>query len=131
MLYVFRQELQGLRVRITHLSTRPASEFLNAGFACIGIGLTGVVSLITFYQADPSRPSGEGTVLWCITVAGFGIALTCFAAARVFRKGDRSARDELLAEIDRIEYQSPSAAALRALEQGEDVSGDLAPAEET
>jgi hypothetical protein len=122
MLYVFRQEIEDLRVTVERWTNPPSGEFLNAAFALFGIAGGAAVALISHYSQKTPRSASEATLLWVIGVAGLIAAVACTLAARALAKTQQSTRDALLDDLRRLQYESPvakSAAEIPAEQQEE------------
>ena len=124
MLYVFRQEIQDVRVTLEDWTNPPSSEFLNGAFALLGIAGGAAVSLIAYYSQKPPRSANEGTLLWVLVIAGLIAAIACLLAARALSKTQRTTRDRLLEDLRRIEYGSPVASGAEEIPTGQEESVD-------
>lgn len=130
MLYVFRQEIQSLRLTVERWRNPPASEFMNASFALLGIAGGAGIALIAYYSEKPPRSGSEATLLWVLVIAGALSSACCFLAARALSRSQRTTREQLLDDLRRIEYESPIAGDLGGTSD-EEVGEELQTVSET
>jgi hypothetical protein len=107
LIYVFRRDLAHLRTAIEAERESPTSNFVTAGWTCVGIVVTAALGLAGYYASDPSPEAWMALLMWALGAAAVASGFACFIAARYFRAARVTVRGAVISELDRLEYRSP------------------------